>query len=319
MIVSALDFLSEESFSKKFFVIFGDEPGLIFKVKKKIRSSFNNVEKIFIELEDKNFDEQLQSAVLSNSLFNDLKIIEFNCNKNKFNKGVLGNIQLAAQIETDNIIIFELPNILQKIIATDLVSNLPENFKIINCSCPNNSQISNFLRTALPKNFINQENIQLLVDMYEGNFSLLLNDIEIAIEANINEADFDAVFFSNAIKNNFKLFEEMQKGNLDTSLQIISSMEKADKGSSALLLWMFARDCRAILDIKAERNSFKQLKIWSNQENIYKSFAGSISEYGLKKLLSLLEKFDKSIKGVLDFHSWEIAREIAVEFCKKAR
>ena len=73
----------------------------------------------------------------------------------------------------------------------------------------------------------------------------------------------------------------MQKGNFSTAIKIVDSMKENDKGSGALLLWMLARDCRAIIELKTGKNSLRQLKIWSNQENFYKEYANKISEITL--------------------------------------
>lgn len=319
MISSALEFIRSQEIKNNNFLIFGDETKLIFYIKKKIKSLHTNYERVLISIEDKDFDEQLQNAMLSNSLFSETKIIEFSSNKNRLSKLLVDRIQVISNLQTQNVLLIELPHISKKLIANELSSNLSNAICIINCTTPASHQIKEYISLFMPKKLMLKESLDFLLEMYEGNFGLLMNDIEVAKQADLKEEDVNLAFSSNAIKNNFKLFEEMKSGNLSSALEIISSMEVADKGSSALLLWMFARDCRAIIELKTGKNSLRQLKIWSNQEKSYIEFAREVSEINISKIVSLLEKFDKSIKGVLNYDSWQIAREIAVEFCKSSR
>ena len=319
MIISALEFLRGQEVNKNNFLLFGEEPKLIFYIKKKIKSIHANYAKVVISIEEKDFDEQLQSAMLSNSLFSEIKIIEFTSNKNRLSKLLVERIQTISNLKTQNILIIELPQISQKLIANDLSGNLPNTLYVINCTPPATYQINEYVSLLMPENLTSKESLELIVEMYEGNFSLLMNDIEVAKHGNLEEKNMSSVFFSKAIKNNFKLFEVMQKGNISSALKIIDSMEATDKGSGALLLWMLARDCRAIIELKNGKNSLRQLKIWSNQENFYKEYANKISPINLNEIILLLDKFDKSIKGVLSYDCWQVAKEIVVQFCKGSK
>jgi len=319
MITSALEFLRSQEINKNNFLLFGDEPKLIFYIKKRIKSLYANYERVLISIEEKDFDEQLQSAMLSNSLFSEIKIIEFTSNKNRLSKLLVERIQTISNLKTQNILIIELPQISQKLIANDLSGNLPNTLYVINCTPPTTYQINEYVSLLMPENLTSKESLELIVEMYEGNFSLLMNDIEVAKHGNLEEKNMSSVFFSKAIKNNFKLFEVMQKGNISSALKIIDSMEATDKGSGALLLWMLARDCRAIIELKNGKNSLRQLKIWSNQENFYKEYANKISPINLNEIILLLDKFDKSIKGVLSYDCWQVAKEIVVQFCKGSK
>jgi len=319
MITSALEFLRGQEVNKNNFLLFGDEPKLLFNIKKKVKSIHANYERVVMSIEEKDFDEQLQSVMLSNSLFSEIKIIEFTSSKNRLNKLLVERIQTISNLKTQNILIIELPQISQKLIANELLGNLPDTLCAINCMPPATHQIKEYIALLMPENLISKDNLELIVEMYEGNFSLLMNDIEVAKQANLEENNIGSVFFSKAIKNNFKLFEEMQKGNLSAAIKIVDSMEANDKGSGALLLWMLARDCRAIIELRAGKNSLRQLKIWSNQENFYKEYANKISEINLDEIILLLDKFDKSIKGVLSYDSWQIAKELVVQFCKGSK
>ena len=319
MITSALEFLRSQEINKNNFLLFGDEPKLIFYIKKRIKSLYANYERVLISIEEKDFDEQLQSAMLSNSLFSEIKIIEFTSNKNRLSKLLVERIQTIFNLKTQNILIIELPQISQKLIANDLSGNLPNTLYVINCTPPATYQINEYVSLLMPENLTSKESLELIVEMYEGNFSLLMNDIEVAKHGNLEEKNMSSVFFSKAIKNNFKLFEVMQKGNISSALKIIDSMEATDKGSGALLLWMLARDCRAIIELKNGKNSLRQLKIWSNQENFYKEYANKISPINLNEIILLLDKFDKSIKGVLSYDCWQVAKEVVVQFCKGSK
>ena len=319
MITSALEFLRGQEVNNNNFLLFGDERKLIFYIKKRIKNIHTNYERVVISIEEKNFDEQLQSAILSNNLFSEVKIIEFTSNKNRLNKLLVERIQTISSLKTQNIIIIELPQISQKLIANELSSSLSDTLCTINCTPPTAHQIKEYIALHMPENLISKDNLESIVEMYEGNFSLLMNDIEVAKQASFEEKDITSVFFSKAIKNNFKLFEEMQKGNFSAAINIVDSMKENDKGSGALLLWMLARDCRAIIELKTGKNSLRQLKIWSNQENFYKEYANKISEINLNEIILQLDKFDKSIKGVLSYDSWQIAKDIVMRFCRASK
>ena len=319
MITSALEFLRGQEVNNNNFLLFGDERKLIFYIKKRIKNIHTNYERVVISIEEKDFDEQLQSAILSNNLFSEVKIIEFTSNKNRLSKLLVERIQTISSLKTQNILIIELPQISQKLIANELSSSLSDTLCTINCTPPTAHQIKEYIALHMPENLISKDNLESIVEMYEGNFSLLMNDIEVAKQASFEEKDITSVFFSKAIKNNFKLFEEMQKGNFSAAINIVDSMKENDKGSGALLLWMLARDCRAIIELKTGKNSLRQLKIWSNQENFYKEYANKISEINLNEIILQLDKFDKSIKGVLSYDSWQIAKDIVMRFCRASK
>ena len=250
MITSALEFLRGQEVNNNNFLLFGDEPKLIFYIKKRINSIHANYERVVISIEEKNFDEQLQTAILSNSLFSEVKIIEFTSNKNRLSRLLVERIQTISSLKTQNILIIELPQISQKLIANELSSSLSDTLCTINCTPPAAHQIKEYIALLMSENLISKDNLESIVEMYEGNFSLLMNDIEVAKQASLEEKDISSVFFSKAIKNNFRLFEEMQKGNFSAAINIVDSMKENDKGSGALLLWMLARDCRAIIELK---------------------------------------------------------------------
>ena len=89
-------------------------------------------------------------------------------------------------------------------------------------------------------------------------------------------------------------------------------MKKNDKNSAALVLWILSRDCRAILELKKGNSNLKPMRIWDNQQIYYQKVAKNISQQGMNKIILLLDKFDKSIKGVNDHDSWVLAEDIAI-------
>ena len=66
MITSALEFLRGQEVNNNNFLLFGDEPKLIFYIKKRIKSTHTNYERVVISIEEKNFDEQLEVYNLLN-------------------------------------------------------------------------------------------------------------------------------------------------------------------------------------------------------------------------------------------------------------
>ncbi|EJP73352.1 MAG: hypothetical protein NT02SARS_1868, partial [SAR86 cluster bacterium SAR86B] len=195
MITSALEFLRSQEINKNNFLLFGDEPKLIFYIKKRIKSLYANYERVLISIEEKDFDEQLQSAMLSNSLFSEIKIIEFTSNKNRLSKLLVERIQTISNLKTQNILIIELPQISQKLIANDLSGNLPNTLYVINCTPPATYQINEYVSLLMPENLTSKESLELIVEMYEGNFSLLMNDIEVAKHGNL-EKKYELSVFS---------------------------------------------------------------------------------------------------------------------------
>ena len=53
--------------------------------------------------------------------------------------------------------------------------------------------------------------------------------------------------------------------------------------------------------------------------NFYKEYANKISEINLNEIILQLDKFDKSIKGVLSYDSWQIAKDIVMRFCRASK
>ena len=156
MITSALEFLRGQEVNNNNFLLFGDEPKLIFYIKKRINSIHANYERVVISIEEKNFDEQLQTAILSNSLFSEVKIIEFTSNKNRLSRLLVERIQTISSLKTQNILIIELPQISQKLIANELSSSLSDTLCTINCTPPAAHQIKEYIALLMSENLISK-------------------------------------------------------------------------------------------------------------------------------------------------------------------
>ena len=91
------EFLNQGELKAKQIVLFGDEPSLIFKIKKNIKSKISgDFEKIKLDLENSDFESDFQAANLSNSLFSEQKIIEIAFNKNRTSKEILSSRSILS-------------------------------------------------------------------------------------------------------------------------------------------------------------------------------------------------------------------------------
>ena len=135
------------------------------------------------------------------------------------------------------------------------------------------------------------------------------------------EDDLDSLedlFFDNSIQNNFKLFELIAKDDLNGVLSLLRSMKRNDKNSVALVLWILARDCRALIELKNGNSNLKSLRIWDNQIIYYQEVAKNLSHQSISKIVMLLDSMDKSIKGVNNNDPWIIAEEIVMKLSKRS-
>ena len=91
--------------------------------------------------------------------------------------------------------------------------------------------------------------------MYEGNFSALLNDLEILKILEIDNEEMAMKVFSNkGDKNNYKLIEYISKKDTRLALSVIESMRINDRNSIALLIWILSRDINAIKHVSEGKN-----------------------------------------------------------------
>jgi len=137
------------------------------------------VEKVYLDMEERDFEENFNQAILSNSLFNEKKIIFIRLKKNRLNKDLIASFKSISEANTENLIFIEIQSISKKIILKDILPIFKSNSHIVECSIVSDSNVIDFLAANLPQTVNNETNINNLVKLYEGNFSLLVNDLEI--------------------------------------------------------------------------------------------------------------------------------------------
>ena len=310
------NFLNLNNFSHKKFLIFGDEPALVVKVKKHILADedLRMIEKVYLNLEDQNFDELFNQALLSNSLFNENKVIFVSLKKNRLNKDLIASFKRISEINTEYIILIEIENISKKIIYKDIIPIFELNTHIAECSVTSSKDVVNFLKMNLPEKVNNVENINNLVKLYEGNFSLLINDLEVLKVLDLkNERDILNIFNDNGIKESSRLIEHISKREAKLAMQILESMKNNDRNSIGLLIWILARDCQALNALKESNNNLRSFNIWNNQVKWYNEIAKRISIQQIKSSIENLDKADKALKGIIDGDPWRNAKDVVLE------
>ena len=267
------------------------------------------IEKIYLNLDDENFESNFTQSIMTNSLFNEKKIIFINLEKNRLNKDILKNISIVCELESSNKIIMQTPNISKKVFKKDIAPTLTDKFVTIDCSILYESDVVGFLEQNLPESLNNRKSIMELVSLYEGNFSLLVNDIDL-IQLLPDDSDLrQHVFGDSSVKNNFKLAEYIANNNYEAALEIVDSMERNDRNSITLLIWMLTRDCNALNALKMGRKNLKEFGIWDNQINLYQKMENRLTKNQITEVTSILDDADKKVKGVLPGNSWLTARE----------
>ena len=237
------------------------------------------------------------------------KIIFINLEKNRLNKDILKNISIVCELESSNKIIMQTPNISKKVFKKDIAPTLTDKFVTIDCSILYESDVVGFLEQNLPESLNNRKSIMELVSLYEGNFSLLVNDIDL-IQLLPDDSDLrQHVFGDSSVKNNFKLAEYIANNNYEAALEIVDSMERNDRNSITLLIWMLTRDCNALNALKMGRKNLKEFGIWDNQINLYQKMENRLTKNQITEVTSILDDADKKVKGVLPGNSWLTARE----------
>ena len=314
-LIKAIKFsLSTTDNVNKYF-LFGDEHILMYQVKNHCLKTLDIklLEKFYIDIADENFDAKLDQCLMSNSLFNEKKVVFLNLSKNRLNKELVERFKKIIAYETDNILITEITNLSKKVIEKDIISKLDGDGCFIDCSSPYDSEIESYLKNNLPVFLNKNEHIKVLLEMYEGNFSALLNDLEILKILEIKEErEAMTIFTSNGDKNNYKLIEHISNNESDSALSIINSMKKKDRNSVPLLIWILARDINAIKFIKDGKN-LKTLGIWDNQINMYNRISDRTSRESIDKSINTLDGIDKCFKGVLNGDPWNGIKDIVLE------
>ena len=314
-LIKAIKFTLSTTDNVNKYFLFGDEHILMYQVKNHCLKTLDIklLEKFYIDIADENFDAKLDQCLMSNSLFNEKKVVFLNLSKNRLNKELVERFKKIIAYETDNILITEITNLSKKVIEKDIISKLDGDGCFIDCSSPYDSEIESYLKNNLPVFLNKNEHIKVLLEMYEGNFSALLNDLEILKILEIKEErEAMTIFTSNGDKNNYKLIEHISNNESDSALSIINSMKKKDRNSVPLLIWILARDINAIKFIKDGKN-LKTLGIWDNQINMYKRISDRTSKESLDKSINTLDGIDKCFKGVLNGDPWNGIKDIVLE------
>ena len=206
MNTSCLDFLQKKELDKDFYMLYGDEPACIFKSKEHIiQCNFLNSEftRINLDLEDDDFIEILNEATMSQDMFASGKIIFFKFSKNRLNKEIREKIELISNHEADIVSVLEISEVKVSTLKKELFSKLSRGM-LIDCSEPSEKEIFNFLRLNLPDSLVSDEQIKLHQSLYEGNFSALLNDMEL-LKIVDDPKYIESIFSESSVKDNRKI------------------------------------------------------------------------------------------------------------------
>ena len=108
--IKAINFLAQPNHESGKFFIFGDEHALCYKSKQHCLNHQNLqlLEKIYLDLDDDNFASLLDQSLMTNSLFNEKKVIFVSLSKNRLNRELISKIQKIIEYETENILIVEI-------------------------------------------------------------------------------------------------------------------------------------------------------------------------------------------------------------------
>ena len=89
--IKAINFLAQPNHESVKFFIFGDEHALCYKSKQHCLNHQNLqlLEKIYLDLDDENFASLLDQSLMTNSLFNEKKVIFVSLSKNRLNNCLL--------------------------------------------------------------------------------------------------------------------------------------------------------------------------------------------------------------------------------------
>ena len=312
--IKAINFLAQPNHESVKFFIFGDEHALCYKSKQHCLNHQNLqlLEKIYLDLDDDNFASLLDQSLMTNSLFNEKKVIFVSLSKNRLNKELISKFEKIIEYETENILIVEVSSLTKKTIEKELIENLGGDAIFIDCFPPYESEIKDFLKINLPGYLNKIENIQTFLELYEGNFSALLNDLEILKILEIdNEERAMKVFSNKGDKNNYKLIEYISKKDTKLALSVIDSMRTNDRNSVALLIWILSRDINALKHVSEGKN-IRSLGIWENQIQWYQNISTRIAPKTINKLIDEVNIVDRKFKGVLNGDPWNGIKDIVL-------
>ena len=312
--IKAINFLASTKHESIKFFLYGDEHALCYKAKHHCLKDqdLQLLEKIYLDLDDDNFESLLDQSLMSNSLFNEKKAVFISLNKNRLNKELIKKFQKIVEYDTENILVVEILNLTKKTIEKDLINNIEGDAIFIDCFPPFELEFKKFLESNLP-NYLNKtKNIQIFLEMYEGSFSALLNDLEILKNLEIDNEEIAMKVFSNkGDKNNYKLIEHISKRDTKLALSVIESMKRNDRNSVALLIWNLSRDINAIKHISQGKN-IRSLGIWENQVQWYKEISSRITAKTIDKVVNEVNIVDRKFKGVLNGDPWNGIKDIVL-------
>ena len=315
MNASCLDFLQKKELDKDFYMLYGDEPACIFKSKEHIiQCNFLNSEftRINLDLEDDDFIEILNEATMSQDMFASGKIIFFKFSKNRLNKEIREKIELISNHEADIISVLEISEVKVSTLRKELFSILSRGM-LIDCSEPSEKEIFNFLRLNLPDSLVSDEQIKLHQSLYEGNFSALLNDMEL-LKIVDDSKYIESIFSESSVKDNRKIINYLADNKIDSVIDVINYYEKNEPGIIPLLIWLFNRDLQAVNMILSRSGSVRKLGIWDSQLASYNKIAKRFNKKKIESALSLLDESDKKFKGFLKGSPWDSLREVVFKF-----
>ena len=315
MNTSCLDFLQKKELDKDFYMLYGDEPACIFKSKEHIiQCNFLNSEftRMNLDLEDDDFIEILNEATMSQDMFASGKIIFFKFSKNRLNKEIREKIELISNHEADIISVLEISEVKVSTLRKELFSKLSRGM-LIDCSEPSEKEIFNFLRLNLPDSLVSDEQIKLHQSLYEGNFSALLNDMEL-LKIVDDSKYIESIFSESSVKDNRKIINYLADNKIDSVIDVINYYEKNEPGIIPLLVWLFNRDLQAVNMILSRSGSVRKLGIWDSQLASYNKIAKRFNKKKIESALSLLDESDKKFKGFLKGSPWDSLREVVFKF-----
>ena len=315
MNTSCLDFLQKKELDKGFYMLYGDEPACIFKSKEHIiQCNFLNSEftRINLDLEDDDFIEIFNETTMSQDMFASGKIIFFKFSKNRLNKEIREKIELISNHEADILSVLEISEVKVSTLKKELFSKLSSGM-LIDCSEPSEKEIFNFLRLNLPDSLVSDEQIKLHQSLYEGNFSALLNDMELL--KIVNDSKYiESIFSESSVKDNRKIINYLADNKIDSVIDVINYYEKNEPGIIPLLVWLFNRDLQAVNMILSRSGSVRKLGIWDSQLASYNKIAKRFNKKKIESALSLLDESDKKFKGFLKGSPWDSLREVVFKF-----
>jgi DNA polymerase III delta subunit len=312
--IKAIKFLAESKNESAKFFLYGNEHALCYKSRKHCLKNLDlqSLEKVYLNLDDGNFESLLDQSLMTNSLFNEKKVVFISMDKNRLNKDLIRKFKKIIGCESENLVIVEISNLVKKTIEKELINSFEGDAMFIDCFPPLESEIKNFLEFNLPDYLKKKENIQVFLELYEGNFSALLNDLEVLkiLEIEDEETAME-VFSNNGNKNNYKLIEHISNQDVELALSIIDSMRTNDRNSAALLIWILSRDINAIKHLSEGKN-IKTLGIWENQIQWYQKLSSRITPRALEKIVNEINIIDRKFKGVLSGDPWNGIKDVVL-------